>query len=347
MHRLLKYTFTSLLLAQPCLAAGGGDTAVFWSVDGPQGHAGYLLGTVHSEDARVLDYSDEFLEALQSCDVFAMELVPDLPTLARLTQFMHLPEGVTQADVIGAERFQAVAEALSHYGLPAEQVARMKPWASMMTLSVPPPKTGLFMDFSLSLRAAGSGLRVIGLETLEDQLSFLEDLALPQQLVLLDHAVAEFDQVLEVHESMVSTYLEGDLDGLARLADEQMATLDADIREYFVGAGIHARNRRMLSNLIPELRNGRVFTAVGALHLPGEQGLIALLRTEGYVLKPLRPPFAATSEHNTASAKNADPQAGSIHTVAKPGTRNARAAFSQSPRRSVMSRSRPLMLSSR
>lgn len=295
MHPMLKYTFAMCLWLAP-LASWGGDGGVFWSIEGSAGHAGYLLGTIHSEDPRVLEFSESFIDALAGSDIFAMELVPDLFTMARLAEYMHLPEGESQADLIGDQRFQAVAGALSRYGLPAEQVARMKPWAAMMTLSVPPPSSGLFMDFSLSLRASGAGLEVIGLETLEEQLSFLENLSLEQQLMLLDHAVAEFDQVGEVHTRMVDVYLEGDLNLLDRQASEQMATLDEELRNYFIGEGIIGRNRRMLANLVPALGRGKVFAAVGALHLPGPHGLISLLEGQGFRLVPMDSPFRVAAE---------------------------------------------------
>lgn len=50
---------------------------------------------------------------------------------------------------------------------------------------------------------------------------------------------------------------------------------------------IHERNARMLKRLLPILSEGRAFVAVGALHLPGDDGLIALLRTSGYSLTRL------------------------------------------------------------
>ena len=45
------------------------------------------------------------------------------------------------------------------------------------------------------------------------------------------------------------------------------------------------RNRRMVERMLPGLRQGGVFVAVGALHLPGEEGLVALLRQEGFTVE--------------------------------------------------------------
>jgi uncharacterized protein YbaP (TraB family) len=99
-----------------------------------------------------------------------MEMVPDLPTLTRLTEYMHYQDGTTLESHIGSDRYKRLKSVLAGYRVPEEWVDRMKVWAAMMTLSVPPPETGFFMDFSLSLRAAGAGLKVVGLETLEQQL---------------------------------------------------------------------------------------------------------------------------------------------------------------------------------
>lgn len=282
-----------LLISLQQAVADCPDRALFWSIETDQGRAGYLLGTIHSEDPRVLEFTEEFLDALHGSEQFAMELVPDLPTLARLAETMRLPPGTDLAAVVGDQRFQAVAQALVGYGVPRSEVARMKPWAAMMTLSVPPPKTGFFMDFSLSLRASGQGLEVIGLETLDEQLSFLEDMSLPQQLSLLDQALAESADVQAVHDHMVDTYLSGDLVTLREETEEQLGQLDEGVRELFLTEGIAARNHRMFARLQESLADATVFAAVGALHLPGEEGLLALLRQTGYRLVPMPPPFPA------------------------------------------------------
>ena len=267
------------------------DRALFWSIQKNGKPAGYLLGTIHSEDPRVLDFSAEFLEKLRENSVFAMELVPDMAMLARLAEYMNYPAGTTLESVVGTGRYAALVSALSTYGVPADFINRMKPWAAMMTLSTPPPETGFFMDLSISLRASGSGLKTIGLETLEQQLSFLQDMPMEMQLDLLDQAIAEFDQVKLAHDEMVDAYLKDDLQELQALSDEQLTGVSDVAGEYFMKFGIRARNQRMVESLWPYLETNRVFVAVGALHLPGDEGLIKLLRRQGYELKPLALPF--------------------------------------------------------
>ena len=267
------------------------DEAIFWSIHKNGEPAGYLLGTIHSEDPRVLDFSDDFLDKLRGNRVFAMELVPDLPTLARLTEYMHYPPGTTLESVIGVDRFNALSSAMSVYRVPPDFISRMKPWAAMMTLSTPPPQTGFFMDLSLSLRASGTGLKVVGLETLEQQLSFLEEMPMPMQLSLLDQAIAEYARVKEAHDEMVNAYLENNLVELQAMSDDQLEAVGKVASDYFMKSGIHARNLRMAESLLPHLENSTVFIAVGALHLPGKEGLLNLLRQQGFELSPLEMPF--------------------------------------------------------
>lgn len=267
------------------------DRALFWSIQKNGQQAGYLLGTIHSEDPRVLDFSEDFLRKLKANDVFAMEMVPDLPTLERLTAYMNYPSGQSLESVIGNERFTALQSALSGNQVPAEFVSRMKPWAVMLMLSTPPPETGFFMDFSLSLRASGNGLELMGLETLEQQLSFLENMPMAMQLSLLDQAITEYGRVVEVHDQMVDTYLENNLLALQVLSDEQFDSIDENASDYFIESGIHMRNQRMARTLLQQLENKTVFVAVGALHLPGEKGLLNILRQHGFVLSPQAIPF--------------------------------------------------------
>jgi len=284
--------FLAVLFLYPAVLFAAQDKALYWSIMDGDRQAGYLLGTIHSEDPRVLDFPEPFLQQLGSNEVFAMELVPDLPTLKKLNEYMHYQDGTSLESQVGSERYAKVRNLLStHYQVPGDWLESMKVWAVVMTLSVPPPETGFFMDFSLSLRASGSGLRVVGLETLDQQLSFLEDMPAVQQLELLDQALADYDRVGELFDQMVEGYLAGDLQFLKKAAEEQMNRLTQEAKTYFIEQGIDARNHRMLKSLLPLLAESQVFVAVGALHLPGDQGLISLLRENGYILKPLPLPL--------------------------------------------------------
>ena len=301
-HSVSAFRLAKALLFLLLFSCGGvsaaqenAEDALFWRISQDDRFAGYILGTIHSEDPRVLDFSQSFIQQLLSCQVFAMEMVPDLQTLRRLGEFMHYSQPDKQKQLLGVERAENVMQALSAYSVPDGWKSRMKVWAVMMTLSVPPSETGLFMDLSISLRSEGAGLEVVGLETLEQQLSFLQDMPLDYQLVLLDNALRDYHQISKTHKLMVDRYLDGGLSALWQLLEDQLAPLDTGIREYFVDRGIKERNRKMVKTLLPRLASKSVFVAIGSLHLHGEDGVLKLLQEQGYELQPLPLPFNQTS----------------------------------------------------
>ena len=108
-------TLAALLLIGANAPSFAGETALYWSISRDGEPVGYLLGTIHSEDPRVLDFPDRFIEQLNGNDIFAMELVPDLPTLSRLTDYMHYADGSTIESRIGASRFARLQAALAGY----------------------------------------------------------------------------------------------------------------------------------------------------------------------------------------------------------------------------------------
>ena len=83
-------------------------------------------------------------------------------------------------------------------------------------------------------------------------------------------------------KKMLKYYMKGDLEMLEKLAAE------ADLGNEFETALIVERNHRMAERLIPLIKEKSTFIAVGALHLPGEEGVIKLLRKEGYTVEALK-----------------------------------------------------------
>jgi len=269
------------------LAPGLACAQVFWSVSDGQGRQNWLLGTMHSEDPRLLEWPRPLMDALTQADRIALELVPDAGMLTRLQEAMVAREQRLD-EVLDPKLYQRVASLLtSKYGLTETAVERLKPWAAALILATRPPETGMYMDLMLSWRAQGAGLEVAALETVDEQVEFLAGLPLADQISLIRQAVDERPAQEDAFDQLVAAWLEGDLERLAEVADEQMAGLDAHIIRYFHEQGLSVRNRRMLERAEPWLEEGGLIIAVGALHLHGDDGLIALLRERGWQVEPI------------------------------------------------------------
>lgn len=262
-------------------AAQGCRAQVFYSVVSPEGRQNWLLGTIHSEDERVLEFPPVLEQALKQAEIVGLELVPDQEMLERLAAAMRFPEGQRLSEWLDEALYQRVGAALVEYGMAADSVDRLRPWAAALTLGQPPVRTGRFMDLVLARKAAEHGAVSVGLETLEEQLAFFTGLGEKAHLALLRQAVEDHERGMEDFEALVEAYLATDLQKLQQQARRQLSKLPESVQQSFRVQGITLRNIEMARRAQPLLDDGAALIAVGALHLPGEQGLVALLREQG------------------------------------------------------------------
>lgn len=153
--------------------------------------------------------------------------------------------------------------------------------SEVFVMETPPPRglparaiaAALPMDLALADRAHRTGKRIGALESLQFQLSLLSQVGGGQDLA----AVLSEDPA--AIEGLIAAYRSGDLEQVGALAH----TGDAEMQELL----LDRRNRHWDHRLAPGLRRGGLFVAVGAGHLPGEQGLLELVRQRGYSTRQL------------------------------------------------------------
>jgi len=245
----------------------------------------WLFGTIHSSDPRVLSLPKAVEAAFSAADVLVLEIVPDAGALARSTALMRLAEGRRLQQVLPADLYQRTLLAMTAQGVPATAVDGMKPWALAILLSLPPGQTGDVLDLMLYRRALGDGKQVLGLETMAEQLSVFDGLSDADQLMLLEEAVDSLPQLAAALEQLLLAYLGRDLGALLALEQTQLARGDQALAARLREALIDARNREMADRLISVLGQRSHFVAVGALHLPGQGGLLERLRDAGFVIE--------------------------------------------------------------
>jgi uncharacterized protein YbaP (TraB family) len=273
-----------LLLLLLVAAAPRAETqrGLLWRVETGEGAVSYLFGTIHSEDPRVLALPKPVSRAFDSASTLVLEMDLGAKDALAAGQAMMLPEGQDLQGLLGAELYRQSVSAMAARGYPEQVVDRLQPWAIVMTLSMPQPKTGLFLDYVLYLQAVEQGKPVVGLEQMGEQLGVFTSLSLQEQKTLLRDTLRDYRSFPQLFEQLLSAYLQRDLQALARLSEQQnMGGSDAALQQRFMGSLVDARNRRMADRLMPLLEKGGVFAAVGALHLPGDDGILSLLRRQG------------------------------------------------------------------
>jgi len=274
-----------LLLSGAALAAEG--DSVMWRVDRSGTPPSFLLGTIHSDDSRVTGLSPAIEKVLRHTQTFVMELIPDFAAMSELGAAMRLPANKNLGDFLTPDLLRKAIAALAKKGVPRATVLRMRPWAVMANLSIPESNGGEFLDLVLYKKATANHKKTVGLETVAEQLDFLQGLPLAVKRDFIRQTLASEGGGKAEFEALLQAYLENDLAAVERLSNQQLEGVSKMSARIFRERGIWQRNARMLKRALPLFARGRVLVAVGALHLPAKRGLIHGLRQAGYSVTPV------------------------------------------------------------
>ena len=262
-----------------------------WRVTGKTGTV-YLVGSVHMLSQDFYPLSKTLDEAFKESDLLVEEA--DLTELlAPQAQLLMLSRGMLASDqtldkVISPETFATVTRRVATLGLPIEPLKRFKPWSlALMLTQLEWQKAGFDAELGLDRhfydRARSDGKRVQGLETAEFQIAQLDGLPMDLQERMLAEAVNELDSEMANLSTLTTAWKTGDGPTVERIVLQDMKKEPAIYQRLLV-----ARNR----NWLPQLealfnRSGRAFVVVGAAHLIGPDGLIAMLTAKGYQLEQM------------------------------------------------------------
>lgn len=276
--------------------------SIFWKIEKPGANPSWLLGTMHVTDPRVTavpeaaraPYAQAATVVIETTDILdekkAAAAMLSRPDLAMLTG------GTTLESMLGPEEKAALEAGLKSRGIPLAAVSRMQPWLISSMVALPPCETArkqsgqTFLDKKLALDAQAAGREVLGLETIVEQLEVMAKLPQEFHLKGLMETLALGERMQDVFETMTVLYLEGKTGEIMPVLKTAFPASSADGEGYaaFEERLIRDRNHLMAERAAPILEKGEVFIAVGALHLPGEDGLVSLLQKQGFTLTPVQ-----------------------------------------------------------
>lgn len=268
---------------------------IIWKIEKEGLAPSYLFGTIHLSDPRVMKLPDTAAKAYASADTIVIEAtdVLDQKALLRLKleqpELMLFTDGTTLQSHLPPDRLAEITQKLEARGVVLGAVAKMKPWIVSSLLALPKCERErklrgeAFLDGQLAHEAEEEGRPVKGLETAAEQLGAMNKLPLDFHMRNLI-ATADFgDAIEDTTETMIDLYLQGEtgmiMPALRKIAPGDLTDDDYDL---FQKVMLTERNHIMAERAAPLLEKGGVFIAVGALHLPGKDGLVELLRDEGY-----------------------------------------------------------------
>jgi uncharacterized protein YbaP (TraB family) len=262
---------------------------LLWQISGKSlSQPSYLYGTMHVQDNRAFRFNDSVIVKLRECSAFAMELLPDTLVKVLFRDMFRQDSSNRLRNSVSEEEYNRLATELQQRtGLDLEDINTSQPWvlesfldttSSMLHKDKPTFLDGYLYRIARTLRK-----ETFGLEMPEEQLSKFADVPFEQQIEeLLEGLDASPPNPAQI-DSLISIYSDGRLDEL-----ELIARSDKDSTEL---QSLLRRNHTMVKRLLPLMERHTVFVAVGAAHLPGEEGLIDLLRKEGYTVTPVPATF--------------------------------------------------------
>jgi uncharacterized protein YbaP (TraB family) len=259
------------------------DQGLLWRVESPAG-ASHVFGTIHVQDPRVIDLPRPVARAFNESRSVTVEVTLEPGNVMALASRMVLQDGRDLAGIAGAELFGRAAAETAKLGLPQQALLLFKPWAAALLLMAPQQDPEKVLDVLLARRAVAQGKPVHELETVMEQADVFDGMTEAEQVALLRYAVENREQVGRTTGELVKAWLARDLAAMWRISQEGVDA-SAEMRrlnEVFLQRVLVARNDRMAERMDARLKEGGAFVAIGALHLYGNDGVLALLARRGW-----------------------------------------------------------------
>jgi uncharacterized protein YbaP (TraB family) len=275
--------------------------AVLWKIEKSGVAPSYLLGTMHLSDPRIAELSPKAKEAIAQSKSVMLE-IGDLTDkavaegMAKAANLIAYTDGKTTLNAqLSDDEYKKVQQVVAKAGMPGELAGLIKPWLVSMLLATSDCERkqvasgAIVLDLRVATEAKKHGITAGGLETVQDQLAALAAVPNDQQIAMLKVGLRYMDRADDMMETLVQMYLKRQI-GAAMPFQLALAAENGTPESAFDGFKktlLVDRNVKMRDAAAPILEKGNAFIAVGALHLPGPTGLVALLRERGYTVSAI------------------------------------------------------------
>jgi len=277
--------------------------ALLWQISGKQlTKPSYVFGTMHLVCADNLPVSPLVKQALANTEQLILELNTDSPTMGEeMRAHMSLPAGQTVQTCMSPQEYTTVNNYfVNELKMPFDKMHGLKPLflATMLFPKLLGCTPGSY-EMALVEAAHAQKKEVLGLETVAEQMGAFDQMPCEQQARMLVDMVGKYGEAQKEFARMAALYQAQDVEGLfVTIRDSKfgMRALEAEL--------LTNRNKRWLPQIAEQAATKPTFFAVGAAHLGGPEGVLALLRRQGYQVKPVR--TQTKDSRKTKESKNAD-----------------------------------------
>lgn len=289
-----KTTLSALLIFLSLFLSAqktGKYNSLLWRISGNGlSKPSYLYGTMHITDSKVFHFTDSVYYGIEQTDGFAAEL--DIESMMNEFIGAFLNSGRSEEEEIATggrkiflvdsldkkflSKYKSVLE--KKYGKPLKKIRiRDINTGSDLTFTemLRNGDMNTFMDAWLFDLARKQGKWVGGIEDPEDQFDVLNSISLEEKITGLKESP---DDQKKFFDWMIDTYLKQNLDEIDVTDEIWRGSKDLILIK---------RNKKMARRMDSLAKIRSMFFAVGAAHIPGDEGVVSLLRSQGYTVTPV------------------------------------------------------------
>jgi hypothetical protein len=271
---------------------------LLWRIEKPGLAPSYLFGTIHSTDESALEIARRAAQSINGAKIVATELGGPIDVVEKANITAAILASALDRDhdtfegAIRPEDREKIEKFITRLGYPAAFAHHLKLWflailtglpkceAERETLNLPE------VDQFLAETARDLGVKVIGLETTEEQLAAIANLRPQVAATLLALTARDPGLNDDLYATTLRLYRESRPAEIVAIADALGGLSEAEraAQDEFMRALLQDRNAIMAERAAPLLTSGGAFIAVGALHLSGKTGLVEQFRADGYTV---------------------------------------------------------------
>jgi uncharacterized protein YbaP (TraB family) len=244
----------------------------------------FIYGTIHIMPEKDFIISESVKSALKSCNELAMEidLNMDLKTQIEMIKLSMLPDGKTISDITTKENAERIRnfciDSIKWKESKYNKTSRFKPFflSSIITQELIGKSKSYEIEFKKL--AKKNKMSMSGLETIQFQMNLMSEISDEEQIRMLLLGLSTDNSEFK---KLLSAYLKKDINLLGSLMN------DAEFSPEFYSNFIVKRNQKWIPVIAELIQKKSAFIAVGAAHLPGEEGVLHLLKESGYTITPV------------------------------------------------------------
>lgn len=248
--------------------------------------ASYLYGTIHILPKDKFELSNSLKRAFDASTTIAMEVDLDMSGAEKiaLAQKVMLPDGKTIKDFMAAQDYLQLKayciDSLQWSESKFERSSKLKPMFFSSVLIQENMSNMASYEMEFNKMAKKKKKETIGLETIEFQLGLFDQLPMQTQVDMLKQ---DYKSDMKNYDTLLACYLREDLETLGKLMAE-----DTSAYPEFNELMLVQRNKSWIAPMRAQMQKESTFFGVGAAHLSGPDGVVALLRAQGFTVTAIK-----------------------------------------------------------